>query len=191
MGLLLQAETAFATDYSNPCLDTGFSCGLFNYQGAEGDYTYGPGTNGHNCTTYIAWLFWNTLPVTKTDARFTKLNGLGDASQWATRAASFGFPVSKTATANSVAQWNYGHVAFVESVTLTNGSVSSIVVSEDNIYVGTDPTVRYSQRRRIYKSSSSTWPDNFIDFGITNGGSGGGGKPPVMQIVTPSATSTN
>ena len=184
---LVSAPAAFATNYSLNCTDTGFSCGLFDYAGAEGDYTYGPGTNGHNCTTYIAWIFWNTLPVNGSSAQFTKLNALGDASTWATRAAQFGYSVTKMAKPNSVAQWNYGHVAFVESVATVNGAIASIVISEDNVYT-TNPSIRMSRRRTLARTSSE-WPDNFIDFGIVNNGSSGGGRPPAGQVVTPGTNS--
>ena len=181
------SEAANAASDITICANTDFSCGLYGYAGGQGNYTYGPANNGHNCTTYIAWIFWNSLPYTNTDPKFVQLNSLGDAASWAVKAASYGYSVSALPKSSSVAQWNYGHVAYVEAVSLTNGVVSSITVSEDNIYLS-DPAVRYSRRRTIYKGSSA-WPNNFIDFGIVNGGSGGG-KPPVMQIVTP-PTATN
>src|SRR6185437_6867464 len=78
------------------------------------------------------------------------LSNFGDATRWAATASSAGYRVDQSPSVGSIAQWNQGHVAYVEAVTAT-----FIEISDDNY--GTNKTDRF----RILVGSGS-WPDNFI-----------------------------
>jgi surface antigen len=167
------------------CNSVAYACTDLGYAGSSGGYSYASFGNQnsagywHNCTAYIGWILWNTLPY------HSQFNLLGNARDWANRAGqlgSLGVRVSTTPKIYSVAQWvGYNHVAYVTAVnTNASGSVTSIDISEDNLKGDTS--------RRTIAPNDAAWPDSFIDFGITSsygGGSGGGGKPPVMLVTTP------
>jgi surface antigen len=115
---------------------------------------------------YIAWLLWLDRGY------IPEFNNLGNAGEWATEAAGhaqLGVFVSKTPSKWSVAQWVSGnHVAFVEDAYFDPyGNAVSIVVTEDNL-------AKSTSKRRITPGDKS-WPDNFINFGMTFTLSGGGG----------------
>jgi len=105
---------------------------------------------------------------------------LGDASTWAVRAASYGLKVSKTPAAGTIAQWDFGHVAYVESLNYdSTGKLVSFVIIDDNwgLQVTTSRTIYVGQNQGVI-----SYPDNFIEFPRYTGG--GGGKPPVALGAT-------
>ncbi|MHB1876825.1 MAG: CHAP domain-containing protein, partial [Streptosporangiaceae bacterium] len=115
-------------------------------------------TSGHNCTNYVAYV------ESRVDGVPTPPYNLGNADTWAIRAASHGIPVDNTPAIGSVAQWNAaswngnaGHVAYVENVNTSNGSVTSITISEDSYPRGPFDW-------RTISAGSSAWPANFIHF---------------------------
>lgn len=128
----------------------------------------------HNCTSYAAYMIWMTSP---TDSRWSTL---GDASTWASRAASYGLPVGTVPHPGDIAQWDFGHVAYVESVTKdASGAVTSIEVTDDNynLLVTTHKFLHPGQTKYI------SYPDHFITFPKLVGG--GGARPPIAMIAVP------
>jgi surface antigen len=110
---------------------------------------YGP----HNCTLYVAYLLQES-GIT--------LNWSANASYWAVDAARNGAVVNQTPTAGSVAQWNSGHIAFVDAVT-----ANYIVITSDNFQpydVGTMPG-GFTDSFDIARDSPAM-PDNFIHFAV-------------------------
>ena len=113
-------------------------------------------TTKHNCTTYAAYRLLR--------------NGYGypgwanDATQWAADAANPklrgskapAVKVDQTPVVGSIAQWNLGHVAYVEAVTSTYIVTTSDNFSRTTTSIGTD-------RLRILRTSPYM-PDNFIHF---------------------------
>lgn len=154
---LLLASSASASTVVN-CSSSTYSCASYGYAGDDGGYSYSKfnSSKGHNCTTYIAWLLWNSLDY------HSEFNLLGNAGEWAASAKklkALGVTVSSSAKQWSVAQWVSGnHVAFVESVSIKNGK-TVIVVTEDNYTANVT-------RRKTITFGDSDWPDNFINFGI-------------------------
>lgn len=75
-----------------------------------------------NCTDYVAW----KLAGSGVAAALYK--GLGNANTWGTKAAQKGVTVNGTPTVGSVAVSttlsDWGHVAYVESVNTTNGTIT-------------------------------------------------------------------
>jgi len=110
---------------------------------------------------------------------------LGDASQWAIRAANYGLKVSKQPSYGAIAQWNFGHVAYVEQVHYNSaGVIDSFEVTDDNY------NRQVTTHKVIYVGVSAgdiTYPDNFITFPAYSGG-GGSSKPPVALGPTPVST---
>jgi surface antigen len=118
------------------------------YGGSNPSYNaYGP----HNCTLYVAYRLQET-GVT--------LTWSANGSAWAYDAASHGASVNQTPSVGAVAQWNVGHVAYVEAVT-----PKYILITADNFQpydVGTLPggfTDSY-----VIARNSPAMPDNFIHF---------------------------
>ncbi len=108
---------------------------------------YGP----HNCTLYVAY---------RLQLEGVTLTWSANASGWAVDAATNGAVVNQTPTPGSVAQWNDGHVAWVEAVT-----PSYIVITSDNYQpqgVGTLPG-GFTDSFDIARNSPAM-PDNFIHF---------------------------
>jgi hypothetical protein len=130
---------------------------------------------GHNCTGYVAWRM-SQLGVPKP-------SGVGNASNWATKASAAGYTVDNIPAVGAVAQWNSyaggygveGHVAVVEAV---NGS--TITVSEDTYY---------AQEFR-WRTISSSAPSNYIHFHdapvfkfvIAPGDMDGDGQPDLLAV---------
>lgn len=116
---------------------------------------------GINCTNYAAFVESQAYGVAEPDLL------LGDAYEWADRAAEAGIPVDQTPTVGSVAQWDadapgmggYGHVAIVEAVA-SNGSY--IDVSQSGMGTADDGY----DREQIDRSGGSwePWPSSFIHF---------------------------
>ena len=157
------------------CKSSSYECQNWGYAGID---TYGysgyshTATNGtkHNCTAYAAYML---DLITPHDDRWRYL---GDASAWATNARAKGLQVGTTPHTRDVAQWNSGHVAFVEQVNMdSNGKVVSIVVTDDNL------NTLVTTAKVILAGSTTvglTFPDNFITF--PKFVAGGGGKPPYI-----------
>jgi len=149
-----------------------FNCaqGVSNYNGTAGQIGgYGwtsrqywdwgsPAPSGakHNCTTYVSY---------RLQQRGVWFPGwTAYAKDWATTAFNSGFLVNQSPSVGAIAQWNKGHVAYVEYV--GNGYIET---SSDNDGGKTDHI-------RIYLGSQYR-PDNFIHFApnqmsIVNVGSG-------------------
>jgi surface antigen len=108
---------------------------------------YGP----HNCTLYVAYLLQESGVTLAWSA---------NASGWASSASINGAVVNQVPSVGSVAQWNSGHIAFVDAVT-----ARSIVITSDNFQpndVGTMPG-GFTDSFDIERSSPAM-PDNFIHF---------------------------
>lgn len=175
------APSALAASTSTEaCVSSSYGCTTDSYSGSEMFYSgsYLPSTLGHNCTVYAAY----KMSLYKVfNARY---RNLGDASNWAISAALIpGVVVSHAPHVNDVAQWNWGHVGWVESVTTnTSGVVTGIIVTDDNF--GRNVTTR----KLLYvggNQGSATWPDNFITFPALGSGSG---KPWQFQIAPIAST---
>ena len=128
--------------------------------GYSGQSTWGypVDSHGNNCTNYAAFRLSQTGRVNP--------GNLGDASSWAVNARAKGltvFPGTQTPQVGDVAQWNYGHVAYVEWVSADR---TQFAVSE----TGWGPLNGFPSMsgRGIFGGSGrhneSAWPDNFIRF---------------------------
>ena len=116
-----------------------YSC--LQHTGYHGQSVWGyPG--GHNCTNYVAY----RLSL----AGAQNPGNLGNAGLWARNARKKNIPVDNYPTPGSVAQWNFGHVGYVESVT-----DNFIEVTEDSY--GNNITLR-----KRYFRGQSDWPNSFI-----------------------------
>jgi surface antigen len=108
---------------------------------------YGP----HNCTLYVAY---------RLQESGINLSWSANASYWAAEAASNGAVVNQIPVVGSVAQWNSGHIAFVDAV-----NANSILITSDNFQpydVGTTPGGFTDSF--IIARNSPAMPDNFIHF---------------------------
>jgi surface antigen len=138
------------------CTEGGYAAWLSHPSGwAWSDYggsypshnRYGP----HNCTLYVAYLLQES-GIT--------LSWSANASNWASEAVSNRAAVNSIPAAGSVAQWNTGHVAFVDAVT-----AHYILITSDNFQpydVATMPG-GFSDSFKIARNSPAM-PDNFIHF---------------------------
>jgi surface antigen len=119
-----------------------------DYGGSYPSYNaYGP----HNCTLYVAYLLQESG---------VSLSWSANASNWASEAESNEAIVNSTPAVGSVAQWNSGHIAFVDAVT-----AQYILITADNFQpygVGTMPG-GFSDSFDIARTSPAM-PDNFIHF---------------------------
>ena len=137
------------------------------YQDAAGESWWAmyPGVN---CTNYAAFVESQVYGVPTPGVL------MGDADQWADRAAEAGIPVDDTPTVGSVAVWGadasgmggYGHVAVVESV---GPGGSYIDISQSGMGAQDDGY----DWERISRASGTwePWPSSFIHFagpGIPN-----------------------
>ena len=168
---------------TQPCTSTSYACQTYGYSGTD-PYGYSNysnhGANGtlHNCTSYAAYMVWLFSPL---DNRWSTL---GDASAWASRAAMYGLPVGTVPHAGDIAQWDFDHVAYVESVTKDSaGNVLTVEVTDDN-YNALVTTHKFLHPGH---SEIIAYPDHFITFPKQTSGGGGGGRPPVAMIATPGA----
>jgi surface antigen len=110
---------------------------------------YGP----HNCTLYVAYLLQES-GIT--------LSWSANATGWASEAASNGAVVNQVPTAGSVAQWNSGHIAFVDAVT-----ARYVLITSDNFQpydAGTMPG-GFTDSFEIARNSPAM-PDNFVHFAM-------------------------
>jgi surface antigen len=84
------------------------------------------------CTSFVAWRlnndngvsFYNGMPGP--NGTGSGANRFGDASNWASHAASIGYPVNTTPAAGSIAVWpaSVGHVAYVDAVN-SDGTINT------------------------------------------------------------------
>ena len=143
---VVELESAGASSGTVLCKSSDYSCTTGGYAGKDswGYWPYGSTDSAgrwHNCTTYAAF---------KLAANGAANPGsLGDASAWAANARSKGIRVDSTPAVGAIAQWNSGHVAYVEEVG------SGYVITTDDNY-----GYNYTSRQR--RTPSSGWPDNFI-----------------------------
>lgn len=141
------------------------------YKGSDVAYSYDVAPDGsfipHNCTSYVAYRFYKVMGY-----RDANYNRLGNAGSWATSATKYipGALVSGSPSEGDVAQWNWGHVAWVDYVEYdTSGRLSFIVISEDTY------NLKVTRRRKLSPLVTDEWPHNFISLPIFGGGGGGGG----------------
>lgn len=118
---------------------------------------------GQNCTNYVAWrLGVNGVPQPN--------YLLGNASNWASRAASHGVPVNSTPAVGAVGVLpGRNHIVYIDEV-----RADSLVISESS----------YSQRRyRKYVAvpGERTYPTQFIHFSGTPGQVTISGPTPVVS----------
>jgi len=119
--------------------------------------SYGP----HNCTLYAAY---------KLEQNGVTLNWSDNASGWAIDAAQRGVLVNGSPAVGSIAQWNSGHVAYVEAV-----GPDYIITTDDNY--------GYNHTTEQRRSPGYGWPDNFIHF-RDQGGGGTSGPETAFQANT-------
>ena len=100
--------------------------------------TYGP----HNGTLYAAY---------RLEREGITLNWHANGSDWARVGAANGIKVDANPTVGSIAQWDVGHVAYVEAVT-----PRGVVITDDN-YRGS-----YTTKQLLTKSGN--WPSHFLHF---------------------------
>lgn len=125
---------------------------------------------GHNCTNYVAYM------ESTVNGAPSPGNNLGNAYQWGPNARNKGYVVDSTPGIGSVAWWDRssggsssdGHVAYVEAINSTNGSIR---VSEDVYSSG-------PFRWRDIAPGDAQWPTGFIHFKDLSGGTGGVTNPP-------------
>ena len=99
---------------------------------------YGP----HNCTLYAAF---------RLQQDGITLHWHGNAYEWARVGAANGVKVDQTPAVGAIAQWDSGHVAYVEAVTKRG------VITTDDNYTGA-----YTTRQLLTKSAN--WPSHFLHF---------------------------
>ncbi|MGC2484758.1 MAG: CHAP domain-containing protein [Acidimicrobiales bacterium] len=143
---------------SYACTVAGYAAWLKNpsgwawnfYGGSEPSHNaYGP----HNCTLYVAY---------RLQAAGLTLSWSANAYDWASAAAANGDVVNQTPSVGSVAQWNTGHVAYVDAVT-----AHYIVITSDNYQpydVSTLPG-GFTDSFDISRNSPAM-ADNFIHFNL-------------------------
>lgn len=115
---------------------------------------YGP----HNCTLYVAY---------RLQERGITLSWSSNAFDWASAAASNGATVNQTPSVGSVAQWNTGHIAYVDAVTSRY-----ILITSDNYQPGAGTMPGGFTDSFIISRDSPAMPDNFVHF-----------RAPVTQVL--------
>jgi len=115
---------------------------------------YGP----HNCTLYAAFRLEN---------EGINLNWHANGSDWARVGAANGVKVDVSPAVGAIAQWDAGHVAYVEAIT-----PRGVVITDDN-YSGS-----YTTKQLLTKTSN--WPSHFLHF-ARRGGTTGPVEAPVMN----------
>ena len=183
--LVASSATAATPQNEFLCKDNDYACvnkdysGVTGYAGYDGPYGYDTDSNGkhiaHNCTSYVAYRFYQIM-----GSYNPAYNRFGMAMDWDTNVPKFvpGSTLSSTPYVGDVAQWNFGHVAWVEYVNYdATGNVDWIVISDDNY------GLKITSQRKIYahqKLGVISWPDHFIGLPIYYGG--GGAKPPIAAL---------
>lgn len=105
--------------------------------------TPGPDGSRHNCTTYAAYRLQQ--------AGYAFPGWTANASGWATEARAHGVIVNQTPAVGAIAQWNAGHVGYVQAVL-----PDAVVISSDDYRGGTD-----TEEIPLW----SPWrPDNYLHF---------------------------
>lgn len=109
--------------------------------------TPGPDGSRHNCTTYAAFRLQQ--------AGYDYPGWTANASGWASSAFAHKVAVNQTPAVGAIAQWNLGHVGFVQAVTAT-----AVVIQSDDYAGGTDTEeVPFTSPYR---------PDNYLHFKDVN-----------------------
>lgn len=156
------------------CVSSSYSCQTWGYTGSDpyGYFHYSstaPDGLLHNCTSYAAFMLGLNSPY---DGRWATL---GSAVTWATRAAGYGLTVGTVAHTGDIAQWDFGHVAYVEQVNRNSaGQITSIETTDDNFG-------RMVTTRKVLRPGATgvvSYPDHFITF--PSFGGGGSAIPPKM-----------
>ncbi|HEU0266561.1 MAG TPA: CHAP domain-containing protein, partial [Candidatus Saccharimonadaceae bacterium] len=139
------------------------------------DATDSWGFGTRECVSFVAWRLSHDNGMTSFS---NNMNGghFGNAYQWKQNAINlFGSSVyNETPAAGSVAWWDSnhgealanGHVAYVDSVNTTNGSIN---IEEYNTYHNP-----YGYWSETIPTTSLNWPSGFLhlkDLGVANGGS--------------------
>ena len=166
------------------CKSSNYACtnqtyaGDTGYAGYDGPYGYDTDKSGahiaHNCTSYIAYRFHSIMGYY--DSNYNKF---GDAADWDVNVPRYvpNASIGSEPYVGDIAQWNFGHVAWVDFVHYdASYNVDWIVVSDDNY------GLKITSQRKIYanqKSGVISWPDHFIGLPIYWGG--GGGTPPIAM----------
>ncbi len=151
--VLALATPAAAANGQVLCSSAGYGCAGGGYDGHDSwGYWRSGSTNAygpHNCTAYAAY---------RADKNGAPNPGnLGDAAMWATNARAKGIPVDGTPAVGAIAQFNSGHVAYVDEV-----GPGYVITSDDNYL--------YNVTTRQRRTQASGWPDNFIHFKAVSGG---------------------
>src|ERR1700722_5984179 len=143
---------------SYACTVAGYAAWLKNpsgwawnfYGGSEPSHnSYGP----HNCTLYVAYRL-QTAGLT--------LSWHANAYGWASTAAANGALVNQIPSVGSVAQWNDGHVAYVDAVT----AKYIVITSENYLPYGSSTMPGGFIDSFNFSRSSPAMPDNFIHFSL-------------------------
>jgi surface antigen len=156
-GALLQSDAGASTTYLCKSADYRCTVGGYNamtakrtgwawrfYGGTWPSYNvYGP----HNCTLYAAFRLEN---------EGITLSWHASGRDWARVAAANGVRVDSTPSVGAIAQWDAGHVAYVEAVT-----PRGVVITDDN-YSGA-----YTTKQLLTKSGN--WPSHFLHFARRDG----------------------
>jgi len=186
-------------DCTSPSATSGgdtYSCVSWSgYVGQDGYHvdrfsTPAPDGSLHSCTSFAAHMLWHE------NTHFSQISTFDSAQYWDNDASVLpGVVVSTTPHVGDIAQWEkdanlqYGHVALVTNVVMSNGKVLYINTADDN--AGRQVTTT----KVLFPGTSNSvasWPDHFITFPGFSGiyyaiplTGGGGGKPPVALGVTP------
>jgi surface antigen len=95
------------------------------------------GFYNRECTSFVAWrvndnngvLFFNSMPGPRHNGSST--NRWGNASNWKQHATDIGYTYNQTPAARSIAWWP-GHVAYVDSVSMSGSTVTGITIEQYN-----------------------------------------------------------
>ena len=168
------------------CNEPGYTCanklyaGLTGYAGYDGPYGYDIDPQGshiaHNCTSYVAFRIYQLMGY-----YHAPYNRFGMAADWDVNVKKYepAAVIGKVPNVGDIAQWNFGHVAWVERVNYTaSGAVSSVIISDDNL------GLKFTSQRKLYPNQPVgviSWPDNFISLPLYGGG--GSGNPYVATLL--------
>ena len=121
--------------------------------GFHGQSVWGSWGPGHNCVSYAAYRLMHNGATDPWDSP------AGDASQWDDDARAAGVRVDHVPAVGAIAQWDigrYGHVAYVERVT-----VRDIEISEDS-YV--NDRAGFSSVRLLSRTGTEFAAADFLHF---------------------------
>ncbi len=159
VGATMATRANAATPPFTQCYVT-YSRSCVSSWGYTGQSTWGYPVDswGNNCTNYVAFRL--------SKSGYLNPGNLGNAGDWDVNARAKGLTVTPASghvpQVGDVAQWNYGHVAFIEWVSPDG---SQFAVSETGYNL---PPYASMSGRGIFggggKHNESAWPDNFIRF---------------------------